>query len=278
MTSKSRKKLGQGVLFCIGMLLCAGLLFPYIVMLTTALKPYAEIYTIPPRWLPDNPKPQNFFEVWSAAPIARYMLNSTFVAGASTILAMLVGIPAGYAVARLNFPGRQAFVYLVLGLRMFAPVVLLVGLYRLLSMLNLVDNLWALVFINAAFNQAFTVWILSGYFSTIPRELEDAAWIDGCSRWQALFRVVIPVAAPGIVTATIFVFIAAWNEFPIALTLISSPDLRVLPVGIYGFIGQYFVHWQYLFAASLYAIVPVILLFALIEKYLVTGLTAGAIK
>jgi len=272
-----KTKTREILLLGFGMIIGIVLIFPYIAMLLTALKPYGELFTIPPRWLPEQVKFENLIEVWRAAPLFMYIRNSLFVSGLSTAIAILVGLPAAYGISRLRFPGRRLFIYLVLALRMFAPVILLVGLFRLMIFMNLMNSLWGLVFINAAFNQAFTVWILSGYFDTIPREIEEMAWIDGCSRLGGLLRVIIPAAAPGIVTATIFIFIAAWNEFPVAYTLISSADKTVLPVGLYDFVGQYFVQWQYLFSASLYAIIPVVILFFGIEKYLVGGLTAGAL-
>jgi len=132
--------------------------------------------------------------------------------------------------------------------------------------------------VNAAFNLAFSVWILSGFFSGIPAEVEEAAMLDGCSRWQVMRRVTLPLSLPGLLTAIIFTFIAAWNEFVVALTLTSSPDVRPLTVGITGFVGLYEVQWHYVFAVSLIAIIPVVILFISIEKWLVSGLTAGSIK
>ena len=173
---------------------------------------------------------------------------------------------------------------LVIATQMFAPTALVIGIFReVVSLQNLlgiqlVNSYLALVVVNAAFNLAFSIWIMSGYISTIPVELEEAAAIDGCGRLGTLRRITIPLAMPGIVTAVIFTFIAAWNEFVIALTLTGTPDVQPLTVGVTVFIGQYDVSWQYLFASSLVAIVPVVILFILIEKWLVGGLTAGSVK
>lgn len=161
---------------------------------------------------------------------------------------------------------------------MFAPVVLLVGIYKVMSVFSLTNTRISLVLINAAFNQAFAIWLLRGTFISISPEMEQAATIDGCNKVQAMIRVLLPVAAPGIVTTLIFVFINAWNEYTVALTLISSDLLKPLTVGITIFNGYNMIEWQYLFASSLFATIPVIILFVCIEKHLVSGLTSGGVK
>ena len=161
---------------------------------------------------------------------------------------------------------------------MFAPTALVVGLYREFFELSLVNTYTALILTNAAFNLAFAIWILRAFFASIPRELEEAAAVDGCGRVRTLCSIVLPLARPALVTATIFAFIAAWNEYIVALTLMTDPDKRPLTVGITTYVTAYVQHWNHLFAASVIAIVPVVLLFALIERHLVTGLTAGGVK
>jgi multiple sugar transport system permease protein len=200
------------------------------------------------------------------------------VAGGATAIAIICGIPAAYALSRMKFKGKKFFLGMVIVSQMFAPVVLLVGIYKVMSVLHLTDTLIALVFINAAFNQAFAIWLLRGTFMSISPEMEQAATIDGCNQVQAMIRVLLPVAAPGIVTALIFVFINAWNEYTIALTLISSDVLKPLTVGITVFNGYNMIEWQYLFASSLFATIPVVVLFICIEKHLVGGLTSGGVK
>jgi multiple sugar transport system permease protein len=261
-----------------GALVAVFFLFPYTVMLLTALKPDAELVTIPPRLFPEHWTPANFLDVWDAAPIAQHLKVTLIVASASTALTVVAAAPAAYYTARNEFRGRRLYMNLVLITQMFSPIALLIGLYREFLQVGLVDNYWALVITNAAFNLAFTIWILNAYFKNIPAELEQAAWMDGCTRPQALWRIVIPLAAPGIVTAVIFCFIAAWNEYVIALTLINTTENQPLTLGVTSFIGLNETQWQFLFAASLIAIVPVVILFALIERYLISGLTAGSIK
>ena len=257
-----------------------GFLFfaPYLQMLLTALKPKEEITAIPATYLPKKWAFDNFIGVWKEIPLMGFIKSSFIISISATIIVIFIAVPAAYYVARNNFRGKKLFLLLVLVTQMFAPTALVVGIFREIVKLNLVDTYLALILIYAAFNMAFSIWILSSFFASIPQEIEEAAWIDGCNRFTTLTRIVLPLALPGLVTAFIFTFIAAWNEFVIALTLTSSPEREPLTVGLTSLIGQYQVQWNYLFAGSLIAIVPVVVLFALIEKWLVGGLTAGSVK
>lgn len=253
-------------------------IFPFAFALSTSLRPRAELFSFPPTWLPKTWAWENFVTVWTAVPLLRYVSNSVVVAVLATLLNMAFAIPAGYALARMRFPGKRLFRQALLVTQMFSPVVLLIGLFRFMNQVDLLDNNASLIITYAALSLAFSVWFLAGYFESIPIEIEEAAMMDGCTRVGALVRVVLPMSKPALVASGVFAFIWAWNEFMIALTFISSPDNRTLPLGIYSFIGQYSVEWNYLMAAALIAIVPVLVLFLLIEKNLVKGLTAGAVK
>lgn len=266
------------LLYLVVIIVCIITLYPYFAMFCTALKSRAEIFSMNGTILPINAMWSNFIDIWSRAPMANYMLNSLMIAGGSTIIAMLCGIPAAYALARMKFKGQTAFLGFVIVSQMFAPVVLLIGIYKVMSILTLTDSILGLVFINAAFNQAFTIWLLRGTFMGISAEMEQAATIDGCNRIQGMTKVLLPVAAPGIVTTLIFIFINAWNEYTVALCLISTSEKEPLTVGINVFNGYNMIEWQYLFAASLFAIVPVVILFMGIEKNLVSGLASGGVK
>lgn len=254
------------------------ILYPYFVMVTTALKSRAEIYSISGTLLPIEWQWQNFIDIWRKAPIAKYLLNSVIVAGGATAVAILCGIPAAYALSRMRFKGRNFFLGIVIVSQMFAPVVLLEGIYRVIMNFNLTDSLLGLIFINAAFNQAFAIWLLRGTFLSISPEMEQSAKIDGCNKMQAMTKILLPMAAPGIVTSLIFVFINAWNEYTVALTLIASDPNKPITVGINIFNGYNMIEWQYLFAASIFATIPVVILFMFIEKHLVGGLTSGGVK
>ncbi|HEY1485092.1 MAG TPA: carbohydrate ABC transporter permease, partial [Micromonosporaceae bacterium] len=202
------------------------------------------------------------------------------VAGGATLLVLLVALPAAYFTARRRFRGRTMFLLLVLATQMFQPAAMLVGIQREFTSFDLPSPILSLILVNAGFNVAFAVWILNAYFSSIPVELEQAAMVDGTSRIGAVTRITLPLAAPGIVTAVIFTFISAWNELLVALTLSGGGSSTSVPltVAINNYIGQYSVDWGHLFAGSVIATLPVIVLFAFIEGKVVGGLTAGSIK
>lgn len=254
------------------------ILYPYFIMFTTAAKTNAEMYAADAHILPYEWQWSNFIDIWSAAPVFRYFINSLIVAGGATAIAIICGIPAAYALSRMRFKGKGVFMGAVIMSQMFSPVVLLVGIYKLMVNIHLNNSLFGLILLNAAFNQAFAIWLLRGTFMSISPEMEQAAKIDGCGTMRALTKVLLPMAAPGIVTTLIFVFINSWNEYTIALTLISDDILKPVTVGINVFYGFNMIQWQYLFATSLFATIPVIILFLCIEKHLVAGLTSGGVK
>jgi multiple sugar transport system permease protein len=261
-----------------GLTVAVLVLAPYLVMICTALKPEGELRATPPRLTPIEWRPGIVLEVLGDPSFQGWLTASLVVALASTAIAVLAATPAAYYTARHRFPGRSAFLLLVLVTQMFSPTALVVGLYREFFELGLVDTYAALILTNAAFNLAFAVWILRAFFAAIPREIEEAAAVDGCGRIRVLTRIVLPLSLPAIVTAVIFAFIAAWNEYIVALTLMTDPARKPLPVGITAYVTAYVQHWNHLFAASVVAIVPVVVLFAAIERHLVGGLTAGSVK
>ncbi len=275
----------------IGAVVALFFLAPYLVMFLGALKDDADLFHIPATYLPSEAHWSNFVEVWNKIPLLAYLRASLIIALVSTAIVLLVSLPAAYFTARYRFRGRRAFLTLVLVTQMFAPVALVVGLYREFVVADAiigtvdpsahaVNSYWGIILVNSAFNLAFSIWILNGYFASIPKDIEEAAMIDGLGRFRAMVRVVLPLAKPGIVTAVIFTFIQVWNEFVVALTLFNDPtsDKATLTVGIQQFVGLYKTQYQYLFVGSLIGIVPVVVLFALIERYLVSGLTAGSVK
>ncbi len=268
----------RGLLYFFVVVVCLITLYPYYVMTITAFRSNAEtldmyfLHMFPTKWIWSN-----LTDIVKRG-VPRYLLNSLFVAGGATVIAMFCGIPAAYAMARMGFKGKKAFLGFVIMSQMFSPVVLLIGIAQLMSTLHLNDSVLGLMLINAAFNQAFAIWLLRGTFVSISPEMEQAALIDGCGTVGALTRVLIPMAAPGIVTALIFVFINAWNEYTISTVLISTNVNRPITVGITQFSSFNMIEWQYLFAASLLATIPVVILFMSIEKHLTAGLTSGGVK
>lgn len=277
MRLNKRKPWQTVALYIFIFILCIVILYPYFTMFVTSLKTNDEMYAID-HILPMIWNWHNYIDIWKAAPVFRYFLNSLAVAGGATAIAIICGIPAAYALSRFKFKGKGIFMGAIIMSQMFSPVVLLVGIYKLMVMINLNNSIIGLILLNAAFNQAFAVWLLRGTFVSISPDMEQAAKLDGCSTIGALIKVTLPMAAPGIITALIFVFINAWNEYTIALTLISTDILKPITVGINVFYGFNFIQWQYLFATSLVATIPVIILFLLIEKHLVGGLTSGGVK
>jgi multiple sugar transport system permease protein len=264
-----------------GAIVAAFFLAPYVVMFLGAVKSQQDLFHNPALYLPTHWQWSNFAHVWKIIPLATYLVNSLIVAAVSTAIVLLVSLPAAYYTARHNFRGKRAFLYLVLITQMFAPVALVIGIYREVTLVNgAVNSYWALIAVDSAFNLAFSIWILNGYLASIPKEIEDAAMVDGAGRLRTMFRVVLPLAKPGIVTAVIFTFIQVWNEFVVAETIFNNPTVNreTLTVGINAFVGLYQTQYQYLFVASIIGIVPVVVLFAFIEKYLVGGLTAGSVR
>jgi multiple sugar transport system permease protein len=250
-------------------------LLPYVEMIISAVRPANQM--LDRDFLPSRFNVESFIDIWSTG-FGNNLRISLEVAAGSTVLVLLVAIPAAYYTARQRFRGRGAFMLLVLVTQMFQPTAMLVGIYREFLSFGMIDTVSSLILVNAGFHMAFAVWILNAYVSAIPQELEEAAFIDGSTRLGALFRVTLPLALPGIVTALIFTFIAAWNEFIVALTLTTSSATEPLTVALNSYVGQYQVDWRHLFAGSVIATVPVIILFALIEGKVVGGLTAGSIK
>ncbi|GAB3596851.1 ABC transporter permease [Microbacterium tumbae] len=263
-----------------GLLIALFFLFPYLVMLVSSFMDDTDLFSSPAVYLPTEWQWQNWTEIWTRIDLAGFLKNSLIIAVVSTALVLAVSIPAAYFSARHRFAGRSAFMRLVLVTQVIAPVAVVVGLYQEFVVVGGVNQYWSIILTNAAFNLAFSIWILSGQFESVPLDIEEAAKLDGLGTFRTMVRIALPLVRPGLVTALIFSFIQVWNEFPVSLTLFnnSTLGLQTLPVGIQQFVGLQQTEYQYLFVASLIAIVPVVILFASIEKHLVGGLTAGAVK
>lgn len=253
--------------------------FPYALMFLTSIKTQAEVRLIPPRLWPADPQFANYLKVWSSnVQPGKSLLATAVIAFGATLVVIIVATPAAYYIARFRFRGRIAFLLVVLTTQMLQPTVLAVGLYQEFSGWKSYAVWGALILINGAFNLSFAVWMMQAFFSSIPKEIDEAALLDGLGRLQTMFRVSLPLVWPGVVTAVVFVFVNTWNEYAAAFVLVQDPDLQPLTVSIPRFLGLYIKDWQYLFTTAIIAIVPVIILFALIEKRLIGGLAAGGIK
>jgi len=259
-------------------------LFPFAVMLSTALKPTPEVTAYPPRWLPSRLAWENFVDMWQTVDFGTGVGNSLYVAVMSTLLTLLVSVPAAYAMSRLPFRGAGLYRQFLLVTRMLSPILLVLGLFRMAAAIHigdatLVDTLTSVIVIYAAFNIAFAVWMLAAYFSSIPIELEEAAWIDGANRLQSVVRIFLPLSLPAIAITAIVNFVGSWNEFVVALTMLRDPSRLTLPLKVVNLVaGRYTVDWNQVMAATLLATLPVAVVFAALQRYLVQGLTLGAVK
>lgn len=250
-------------------------LAPFLWSLSTSLKPKAEILRIPGSLLPSTFTLDNYAAVLGAE-FPRYLLNSAVVAFGTVAVVLAVSIHAGYAVARYEFRGKAAMLFLILAGMAMGELATVLPLYFFGSRIGLLDTYLMLILANSAFVAPLAIWFLQGYFRSIPPQIEEAALIDGTSRLGALYRIVVPSALPGLVTVSLISFVQSWNEFILALVLTSSGSMRTAPVGIHLFMTDYGVEWGSLTAAGILTTLPVLLLFLLLQRHFVRGLTAGA--
>ncbi|WP_279483378.1 carbohydrate ABC transporter permease [Aureimonas sp. SK2] len=264
-------------LIAAGVLLINGL-FPAVWILFTSLKTEAELTTLPITWAPHAPTLANFATAFSDQPLLLFLFNSFMVALLSTGLTLLVSVLAAYALARLNLAYRGLILSLIIAVSTFPLVTLLVPLFEIMRALGLLNSWTALVLPYTVLSLPVCTLILVSFFEGIPQDLENAAMIDGCTRLGALFKVVVPLCAPGVFTAGILAFVNAWDEFLLALSFNSNPALRTLPVGIQLYQGEFSFPWPVISAALVVGIVPVAVLIVIFQERVVSGLTAGSIK
>lgn len=260
-----------------GILLINGL-FPALWILFTSLKTEAELTAKPITWIPHAPTLQNYMQAFSDQPLHIFLFNSFMVALLSTALTLLVSVLAAYALARLNLAYRGLILSLIIAVSTFPLVTLLVPLFEIMRALNLLNSWTALVLPYTVLSLPVCTLMLVSFFEGIPRDLENAAMIDGCTRMGALFKVVVPLCAPGVFTAGILAFVNSWDEFLLALSFNSNPSLRTLPVGIQLYQGEFAFPWPVISAALVVGIVPVAILIVIFQERVVSGLTAGGIK
>jgi multiple sugar transport system permease protein len=254
------------------------MLLPFLTILSTSLKFERDLFTSPADLLPIRWAFTNYVHIFTKIPLLRHLLNTLIVAGATTVLNVLLAAPAAYSMARFKFRGRQLFGLGVLAMQMFSPMIIIIPTFRLMNTLNLLDTYFALILMNTAMTLPFSIWMLIGFFESVPVDLEDAGMIDGLSRMGALVRIIMPLTAPGLVTTAIFAFVTAWNEFIFALVLTTTNDIRPITMALYSWQHQNTVEWQYMLATAAVATVPTIILFAFVRRWMVSGLTAGAVK
>lgn len=274
----SRRRSGQAVRYVV---LAAGaviMLLPFAYMLSTSFKSQAYVLTLPPQFIPHPATVSNYTGAWSSHDFARYFVNSLIVAACTTVLSLLLSSMMAYAFARFRFPGREVlYKMLLLGL-MIPAMMLIIPQFVLAKYLGLLDSLAGLVVFYVGGSLPLNTFLLRGFFAAIPAELEQAMTVDGAGAWTRYRRLILPLAKPALATATIFTFLASWDEFAWSLTIINTPSKQTLPLAIALFQGENSTLWGLVFAASVIAVVPVIVVFLLFQRYFVQGLTAGAVK
>jgi len=256
----------------------AVMVLPFVYMVSTSFKSQTYVLTIPPQFIPHPATTANYSQAWTGDDFSRYFLNSVLVAVASTALSLLLSSMMAYAFARFRFPGREfLFKLLLLGL-MIPAMMLIIPQFVLAKYLHLINSMAGLVLFYVGSSLSLNTFLLRGFFQAIPAELEQAMQVDGAGAVVRYYRLILPLAKPALATATIFTFLGSWDEFAWALTIINSPEKRTLPIAIALFQGQNSTLWGLVFAASIIAVVPVIVVFLLFQRYFVQGLTAGAVK
>jgi multiple sugar transport system permease protein len=256
------------------------ILMPFIEMIRVSLRPMSHLMTADFTWWSEDFSLQAYRDMWTTVPLlGRYIFNSIFIAASVTIVTMIVVIPAAYAYARLEFPFKALSLGGFLAVNMFTGAVLLIPLYRVLRSLGMLNTYWAMIIPGVAFLIPTGIWLLRSYLEKIPRELEEAAYVDGASRLYTLRRVVIPLAIPGLIVVGTAVFIGAYaQQFLFAITFNNVREIQPLPAGLFEFVGYQDTTWNELMAAALTGVLPVMAVFLFLQKYLVAGLTAGAVK
>jgi len=255
-------------------------LAPFIEGFLVSLKPLAQLFSTPYSFIPKNGSFAAYFSMWESVPaLGMHIFNSFFISTVVTAIVVAIVVPAAYAFARFNFTGAGLLLAGFLAVNMFSGAVLLIPLFRLMRTLGLLNTYWAMIVPGAAFLIPSSVWLLRTYMMRIPRELDEAAWVDGASRLYTLRRVILPLAMPGVVVVAIMTFIGAYaQQFIFALTFNSKTEFMPLPVGLFAFFGKQEVIWNELMAASFVGILPVMIVIVFLQSYLVAGLTAGAVK
>ena len=252
--------------------------FPFYWMVVTSLRPSAEVFQRPPSLVPSGITFQHYVELLVGGEFWRFALNSVVLTLAVTVASVVVSVTAGYAMARYRFRGSVALPLVMLYGQMFPPVLLLIPFYIQLRTFGWLDSLWGLVPVYMSYMLPLCVWLMRGFFAQVPMSLEDAARLDGCTRWQAFWRVILPMALPGIVAVATWVMIHTWNEYLYASTFIMSQENRTLPLSLSALIGQYMTDWGMLMAGGVITALPIVLVFFLLQKSLVSGIGGGAVK
>ena len=275
MSARSRR---DAALIALTLLACVFAAGPVIWGALTSLKIPTQVVTYPPELLPKPPTLQNFIDVWNQTTFPVYFRNSLVVTVGAVVLSLVLALHAAYGLARFDFRGKTLLMLGILATSMIPGIAILVPLYNLSVQAKLYNTLTGMIIVYTAWNIPLVVWLLKGFFEKVPRELEEAALMDGCGRYRMFYLIVLPLARPGILAASIMAMMAVWNDFLIGFTLAVSEQKRLLPFGLYTYISNVGVDWGQLMAATVLALLPVVFAFLIMQKWLVQGLMAGAVK
>ncbi|MDQ5828047.1 MAG: carbohydrate ABC transporter permease [Chloroflexota bacterium] len=254
-------------------------LFPIFWVLSMSLKTVPQLFATPPVWFPLDPQFENYAYVFTSTSIVRYLLNSAFIVLLTVLFTLLIATLAAYGFSRFHFPRKKLALLAVLVFQMISPVIIAIPLYRLFASLGLLNSYATLIMVYVAIVLPFTTWFLKGYFDTIPYEMDEAAIVDGATRWQILTRILLPVCTPGIATAGILAAVLCWSQFVVPFILLDDRNLYPISVGIVNLQSTSdAITLHYLAAASVVALAPVVIIFILLQRYIVSALTSGAIK
>lgn len=253
-------------------------LFPYIWTILSSIKPESELFTKQIHYLPQSPTFQNYISLFKLTNFSKYLSNSLIVAISTVLVAIIISTLAAYAFARFSFPMKNILLLVVLLTTMFPKILLIIPLFRIFAFLKMMNTYTALILAHSTFAIPFSVWMLTGYLEMIPKELDEAAWVDGCTKSQALFKVILPIMAPGLAATIVYIFIQSWNDYLYAVMFTSDLTVRTLPVGLKMFVGKFEVNWGWLTAGGVVTSIPIVLFFFFVQRHLIKGLTAGAVK
>ena len=279
-TRRSPGRRKQLVSFGVLLFLFLLLFLPLYWLLITSIKPNQAAFKVPPELFPSEPTLESYIsQLQDRAGFLTYFLNSVIASTFATLLSITVSVFAGYAFSRFRFPAKRAVLVFILASQMFPLVVLLVGIYILFRQLNLLDTYLGLILAFTSFSLPFSIWMMSGFFDTVPPELEQAAMVDGATRLQALLRVILPLVGPGVIAVGLYSFLNAWNNLLFALSLTSSQNMRTIPPGfLLTYVGEFQYQWADAMAGSVMVSLPMIVVFIFLQRYLIRGMTAGAVK
>ncbi|MGG1313343.1 MULTISPECIES: carbohydrate ABC transporter permease [Cohnella] len=251
---------------------------PYIWMLLTSFKTSSDLFAMPVRYLPTKWSLDAYRDLIGSTPFLRFMKNSMIVAACTTVLTLLLAVPAGFTLSRHHYRGKPVILSLLISSQFFPTILLVLALFPIMKSTGLIQNLFGLVIVYTAFVTPFTIWLIKGFFDNIPKEVDEAAKIDGCNEIRMIWHVLLPVIVPGIVAAAAYIVIYSWNEFLFAVTFASSAETHTVPVGLKTFIGDYVMRWDLLTGGGVTAAVPILVFFMIIQRRLISGLTSGAVK